>query len=167
MSQFSQQPPRVPLNAKTSTLQRLRRLSYLLDNAIPIPGTPYRIGLDPLLGILPGGGDFVGTILSAYIVIEAARLGLPRSTLTKMVGNIVFETVFGAVPVVGDLVDATWKSNARNMAILEEHLEVPKSQKHSDWLFLALLLGGLFLVVVAIAAIGVLLLTWLVNAIAR
>lgn len=159
------QPSRPPIDAKISTLRRLRRLSHLLDNAIPIPGTPYRVGLDPLLGLLPGGGDFVGSALSAYIVIEAARMGLPRGTLAQMVKNILFETVFGSVPVLGDLVDATWKANAKNIALLEEHLEVPQQRQQVDWLFLALLLGGLLLVVMAVAAISIIILRWLFSAI--
>jgi hypothetical protein len=159
------QPSRPPIDAKISTLRRLRRLSHLLDNAIPIPGTPYRVGLDPLLGLLPGGGDFVGSALSAYIVIEAARMGLPRGTLVQMVKNILFETVFGSVPVLGDLVDATWKANAKNIALLEEHLEVPQQRQQVDWLFLALLLGGLLLVVMAVAAISIIILRWLFSAI--
>ncbi len=153
----------LPLNIKTSVIKRIRRLSYLLDNAIPIPGTPYRIGIDPLLGLLPGAGDFLGTVFSMYIVIEAARLGLPRETLAKMVGNILFETVFGTLPVVGDVVDATWKSNAKNLALLEEHLAIPQSQKQTDWWFIALLLGGLALVVIGAATVTILILRWLLN----
>jgi len=76
-------------NSKTSTIRRLRRLSHLLDNAIPIPGTPWRFGLDPVLGLLPGAGDFLGTAFSAYIVLEAARIGIPRSLLGQMVINIL------------------------------------------------------------------------------
>ncbi|MEQ8960732.1 MAG: DUF4112 domain-containing protein, partial [Coleofasciculus sp. C2-GNP5-27] len=94
-------------NSKTSTLRRLRRLSNLLDNAIPIPGTPWRFGLDPVLGLLPGAGDFLGTAFSAYIVLEAARIGIPRSLLGQMVINILLDTVIGSVPVVGDIADAT------------------------------------------------------------
>lgn len=165
MSQPSPVPSPQPINAQTATLRRLRRLSYLLDQAIHIPGTPIRIGLDPLLGLLPGGGDFLGTALSAYIVIEAARMGLPRAVLTQMVSNIVLDTVTGTVPVLGDLVDLTWKANTKNMVLLEEHLGVPQQRQQADWLFVALLLGGLLLVVVAVAAISVMILRWLWGAI--
>jgi hypothetical protein len=82
-----------------------------------------------------------------------------------MVKNILFETVFGSVPVLGDLVDATWKANAKNIALLEEHLEVPQQRQQVDWLFLALLLGGLLLVVMAVAAISIIILRWLFSAI--
>jgi hypothetical protein len=160
------QPSRQPIDAHTPTIQRLRRLSYVLDNAIAIPGTRYRVGLDPILGLLPGAGDFVGAGLSAYIVLEAARLGIPRSLMVQMVTNILFETVAGSVPVVGDLVDVTWKANAKNIALLEEHLEIPRPrQRRVDWLFLALLLGVLLLIVMAVAAISVITLRWLLGAI--
>ncbi len=170
---MSQLPPRSSghsIDAKASTVRRLRRLSYLLDNAIPIPGTRYRVGLDPILGLLPGAGDFLGTALSAYIVLEAARIGLPRASLIQMVTNIIFETVLGSVPVLGDVVDATWKANTKNLALVEEHLDVPQSnvpqsRQRTDWLFLALLLVALLFVVVVMAAISVMILRWLLGAI--
>jgi len=152
-----------PSEAQTATIMRLRRLSRLLDSAIRIPGTSYRIGLDPLFGLFPGGGDFLGTALSAYIVIEAARMGVSRAALAQMVSNIIVDTVSGSVPVLGDLVDLTWKANVKNMVLLEEHLNIPHPQprKQTDWLFLALLLAGLLLVVMVMAAISVMLLRWL------
>ncbi len=170
---MSQLPPRSSghsIDAKASTVRRLRRLSYLLDNAIPIPGTRYRVGLDPILGLLPGAGDFLGTALSAYIVLEAARIGLPRASLIQMVTNIIFETVLGSVPVLGDVVDATWKANTKNLALVEEHLDVPQSnvpqsRQRTDWLFLALLLVALLFVVIVMAAISVMILRWLLGAI--
>ncbi len=166
MSQLSPRPSGQPINAEMSTLRRVRRLSYLLDKAIPIPGTPYRVGLDSILGLLPGGGDFLGTALSAYIVLEAGRLGLPRAALVQMVSNIIFDTVVGTVPVLGDLADVTWKANTKNLALLEKHLDLPpQHRQQADWWFLALLLGGLLLVVGVVAAISVMLLRWLWGAI--
>jgi hypothetical protein len=86
--------------------------------------------------------------------------------MVQMVTNILFETVAGSVPVVGDLVDVTWKANAKNIALLEEHLEIPRQrQRRVDWLFLALLLGVLLLIVMAVAAISVMTLRWLLGAI--
>lgn len=143
-------------NSKTSTLRRLRRLSNLLDNAIPIPGTPWRFGLDPVLGLLPGAGDFLGTAFSAYIVLEAARIGIPRSLLGQMVINILLDTVIGSVPVVGDIADATWKANAKNMALLETYLDSPQPEKQTDWFFLVWLLLGLLIAVTIIATLSLL-----------
>ncbi|NER90999.1 DUF4112 domain-containing protein [Moorena sp. SIO3A2] len=151
---------------KTSTLRRVRRVSYLLDNAIPIPGTRYRIGLDPIIGLLPGGGDFVGTIISSYIVVEAARLGVSRSTLVEMVLNILLETVTGSVPVLGDLVDAAWKANVKNVELLEKELNVSSSTpQKSDWLFLILLLAGLAVVLVVAVGISLAIVAWVITAI--
>lgn len=99
-------------------LGRLDSLAYLLDNSIPIPGTGRRVGLDAVLGLVPGLGDVAGSALSAYIVVQAARLGAPASVIGRMVLNVGVETVIGAVPLVGDLFDAGWKANARNMRLL-------------------------------------------------
>ena len=99
----------LPTN-QISKVHRLRRMSRLLDNAIPIPGTKIRFGLDPILGLLPGGGDSITGGLSAYIVVEAARMGLPREILWKMVGNILLDSFAGTIPVLGDLFDVGLKS---------------------------------------------------------
>ena len=106
-------------------LERVERLATLLDNAIPIPGTRFRIGLDPLLGLLPGLGDALGALASAWILVEAARLGASRTVLTRMLYNIAVDTLIGAVPVAGDLFDFVWKSDAKNVALLRRHLEQP------------------------------------------
>lgn len=102
-------------------LRRLDKLSRLLDNAFAIPGTRFRIGLDGILGLIPGIGDATGAALSIYLIVQAARLGLPVSTLLRMVGNVALETVVGAVPIVGDIFDIVWKANIRNMALLRGH----------------------------------------------
>ncbi len=142
-------------DSKLVILKRVRSLSRLLDNAVRIPGTSFRIGLDPILGLIPGAGDVIGTVLSAYIVLEATRLGLPRQTLTRMVYNVLFEAAVGTIPIVGDIVDATWKANARNVALLEAHLEAPTPQPTANRWFLALLLAGLMLTVIGLVTIGV------------
>jgi len=164
MSKPSSKPTNQSLEAKRSTLRRLRRLSHLLDNAIPIPGTPYRFGLDPILGLLPGGGDFLSTIFSAYIVFQAAQIGLPRATLQQMVLNVLVDTVSGSVPFIGDLVDVTWKANVKNIRLLEDQLDVPQAeQQKTDWWFLILLLGGLFLIMIIAVTISVTILGWLLS----
>ncbi len=163
MSKLPHQTSNKSLEAKSSTLRHLRRLSHLLDNAIPIPGTRYRIGLDPILGLLPGGGDLLSTIFSAYIVFRAAQIGLPRASLGQMVLNILVDTLSGSVPVLGDLVDATWKANVKNIRLLEEHLDVPEAQYKTDWWFLAFLLGGLFLIMGVVVTISVTIVGWLLG----
>lgn len=105
-----------------SSLKRLKQISHLLDNAIKIPFTKYRFGLDPILGLIPGGGDMAGGLMSVYIVFEAARMGVPAETLGKMGLNIVFDLLAGTVPVLGDLVDVAWKANSQNVSLLEAHV---------------------------------------------
>ena len=107
---------------RLATLNRIRKLSVLMDTSIGIPGTPFRFGLDPIIGLVPGGGDLISAAFSAYIIFLATRFGIPRQDLTKMIFNVALEAVVGTVPLVGDLFDAFYKSNIRNLAILEKHL---------------------------------------------
>jgi hypothetical protein len=108
---------------RLATLNRIRKLSRLMDTAIGIPGTKFRIGLDPIMGLVPGAGDLVSTAFSAYIIYLATRFRLPGQALKQMLFNIGLEAVVGTVPLVGDLFDAYYKSNIRNLAILEQHLQ--------------------------------------------
>lgn len=103
-------------------LRRIRKIARLLDTAIGIPGTKFRIGLDPILGLIPGGGDLVGAAISAYMIYLASSFGLEKSKISKMIQNIALETTVGFVPIVGDLFDAYFKANIRNLDILEQHL---------------------------------------------
>lgn len=105
------------------TLNRIRKLSRLMDTAIGIPGTKFRIGLDPIIGLIPGAGDIVSTAFSAYIIYLATQFGISSQDIKKMIFNIGLEAVVGTVPLVGDLFDAYYKSNIRNLAILEKHLQ--------------------------------------------
>ena len=152
---------------KINKLARLRRLSKLLDNAIAIPGTKFRFGLDPILGLLPGGGDTITGGISAYIVVEAARMGIPREILGKMVGNILIDSFAGTIPVVGDLFDVGWKSNVKNIELLEKHLDLTEFTEGdlpkptlSDRLFIAGLILLLILIVVGFATIAFYTVTW-------
>ncbi|UBF24996.1 DUF4112 domain-containing protein [Kovacikia minuta CCNUW1] len=156
MEESREMPANSQVHSKSSALQRVRLLSRVLDNAIPIPGTSYRIGLDPLLGLIPGGGDIAGAVASAYIVLESARFGLPRKTLMQMLTNLFTDAVVGVVPFLGDFFDVTWKANSRNVALLEAHLKNPRPQRAADRLFLAFLVIALLLFVAAVAAIATL-----------
>ncbi len=147
-------------------LRRMRQLTGLLDNAIAIPGTKRRIGLDPLLGLVPGGGDTLSAALSGYIIIEAALMGLPRSALTRMVLNIAIDTVVGAVPVFGDVYDAVAKANVRNMQIVESHLSAPQPSVKADRLFIGLLIVGMITFAFAAGVIGVLVFNLILQALA-
>jgi hypothetical protein len=147
-------------------LTRLRRLSFFLDNAIEIPILRRRIGLDPLIGLIPGGGDIAGMVLSCIIVLEAARMGAKRSVLMQMAGNVLLETVVGTVPMAGDVFDAAWKANARNVQLLESSLNISPSEEsvlHQRFAFL--LIVGLFVALIASLVLSALILRWVVQAI--
>lgn len=147
--------------SKAIVLRRLRQFSDLLDNAVAIPGTNYRVGIDPLLGLLPGGGDTLGAMLSAYIVLQAAQLGAPRATLLRMVWNILLDSLVGTIPLLGDFVDVAWKANTKNMTLLEAHMRSPYNRQKTDTWFVYLLLGGVVLVAIAISFTGVFIITQL------
>lgn len=108
---------------RLKNLKRIRKIANVLDSAIGIPGTKFRVGLDPILGLIPGGGDLITAGISAYMIYLAARFGLESSEIFKMVKNVVIETIIGSVPIAGDLFDAYFKANIRNLEILEKHLE--------------------------------------------
>ncbi|WP_215762114.1 DUF4112 domain-containing protein [Acetobacter sp. P1H12_c] len=102
-------------------LRRVRRLAWILDAAFRLPGTRFRVGVDALVGLLPVGGSAVMGLVSLYIVWEAWRLRVPTALLARMVGNVLLETVVDTVPVAGDLFDAAFKANLRNVALLEQY----------------------------------------------
>lgn len=131
----------------------------LLDNSIPIPGTGVRVGLDALMGLIPGAGDLAGGAFSLYILLQAARMGVPRSLLARMGWNLVVDVVVGAVPLLGDLFDAGFKANLRNLALLEGHVDRPVESSRSSRRFVALLA-----VLVSLCVIGaVVVLVWLAH----
>jgi Domain of unknown function (DUF4112) len=115
-----------PVNAR---LHRVRRLSHLLDDWLRIPGTRYRIGLDGLLGLIPGLGDAVGALFSAYILFEAIQLGIPKTLLLRLVGNIALETLVGAIPILGDIFDIAWKANRKNADLLDAYLRSSRGNR--------------------------------------
>lgn len=107
---------------RAAALRRLRGLARLLDSSFRIPGTRMRGGLDPLLGLIPGVGDAVGAAMSLYLVAEAARLGVSRAVLARMIGNVALESAVGLVPLLGDAFDFYYKANRRNIRLLETAL---------------------------------------------
>jgi hypothetical protein len=104
------------------TFDRLDRLSRLLDIAFVVPGTNVRFGVDAILGVVPVIGDWAGVALSSWVIIEAARLGVPGSLLARMAFNVAIEGVVGSVPLAGDIFDVFWRANRRNVRLLGEHL---------------------------------------------
>ena len=128
----------------------LQRLSWLMDDLIRVPGLGWRFGLDAIVGLIPGFGDTATSLVSFYILVAAVRYRVPKVTLLRMGLNIGIDYVVGSFPLVGDLFDAWWKSNQRNVALLGQRATVSASEarkgKLSDWLFVGLiilLLAGL------------------------
>lgn len=152
-------PPDGRASAREGAVRRLDSLSYLLDNSIRVPGTNARFGADAIIGLIPGFGDAAGALMSAYIVLQAARLGAPASSLARMLLNVGIEALFGAVPVLGDLFDAAFKANARNVALLRGELDRPGSTRKSST---AVVLAVVVALVVILGAVG-----WLAFAVLR
>ena len=136
------------------SLTRARTLATLLDSSISIPGTRRKIGLDPILGLVPFFGDFAGAILSGYIVLAAAQSGVPVFTLIRMIGNIAVDTLVGSVPLLGDILDAGWKSNTMNIALFEKHVETTSVPGRS--LRQVSRLSGVLLIVTSLLALALL-----------
>ena len=135
-----------------------RLLAYLLDSSIPIPGTSIRIGLDPLIGLIPGLGDAIAGIGGAVILLLAGQLQVPRIVLVRMAMNIALNSLLGAIPVAGDIFSAWFKSNLKNAELLERHASPGfRSSTVGDWVFV------LGLTVIVLILIGGILaaLTWL------
>jgi hypothetical protein len=103
---------------RESEVQRLERLARLLDSSIEVPGTKLTVGVDPLLGLIPGVGDALSLVASVYIVAMGSRLGVPRRTVWRMGLNVAVDAVVGSIPVLGDLFDAGFKANTRNVALI-------------------------------------------------
>jgi hypothetical protein len=132
--------------------RRVRSLARLLDNAISVPGTSWKIGLDPIIGLIPGVGDMVGAVLSGYIVLEAVRAEVPTFTLARMLVNVGIDTLLGAVPAVGDVFDAAWKSNTMNVALLERHLVAAGSAPPKRRNVVGVMVLALFVLVLIVGA---------------
>jgi hypothetical protein len=135
-----------------SRARRVRVLARLLDNAIPIPGTPWKVGFDPIIGLIPGIGDLVGAVLSGYIVLEAVRAEVPTLTLLRMLVNVGVDTLLGAVPAVGDVFDAAWKSNTMNVGLLERHLSATSGTPQKRHNLLGVTLIAVILLVLILGA---------------
>jgi len=103
-------------------LERLAALSRILDHAFRIPGTNIRFGVDAVLGVLPGIGDVLSNVISAYLVLEARKLGVTGWDTTRMIGNIAVDAGVSAIPFAGDIFDVFWRANDQNMKILHDHL---------------------------------------------
>jgi hypothetical protein len=134
---FSGQPGQDPL---------IEMIAQLMDSAFQIPGTRIRVGIDPLLGLIPGLGDYLSAMVSAVLVGLSSRYGVPKVVIARMVTNVLLNTIVGAVPIVGDLFSVWFKSNAMNYALLQKHAGPRRESTVGDWIFFALLIGGALII---------------------
>ena len=135
-------------------------LARALDSAIRIPGTKFTFGLDSIVGLIPGAGDLASALMSGYIVLASARMGVPPSVVVRMILNLGVDTVVGSVPLIGDLFDVGFRANTRNAQLLDRHLAEPVAVRRSSRLAVAAAIGG----VVLLAAGGIALAMLLVRA---
>lgn len=133
-------------------LARLRRLAWWLDEGIRVPGTGIRFGLDPILGLVPGLGDVAGALLGGAILMEGYRRRMPGTTLLRMAANVILDATAGTVPLLGDLFDFVWKSNRRNLDLLERHSFTPSKAARTDRLWVMTVFGLLGVTCVGVLA---------------
>lgn len=166
-----QQPPSLPahLPAKQlAQLKHLQQLSYLWDNSLGVPGTRWRLGLESLIGFIPYGGDALGVVMSCYIVWRAMEFGLPQSLLGQMLWNLLLDGLVGTVPMLGDIFDTTWKANTRNVRLLENHLQLPSTErKRANRGLVLLALLGMALLLLGIAGLSLFIFHWLWQLLSR
>lgn len=152
--------PRPPPFSTDPRLRRLRKVAWLLDQSFTVGGK--RFGLDPLIGLIPGLGDWAGAGLSLYVVYEAMRLGLPWPIIGRMLGNVAVEALVGSVPVAGDVFDFIWQANTRNLQLVDRHYRPhhrPRSLRAIGVIFFILCLAMLALLFAAISVT-----VWLIHA---
>ena len=151
--------------------ESLERLGWLMDDLIRIPGLGWRVGLDALVGLIPGFGDTATSLVSFYILVSAVRYRVPKVTLLRMGLNLAIDYLVGSLPVVGDLFDAWWKSNQMNVELLSKRATVSADEARagalSDWLFVALIIFLLVALAVGAAAVSIYLLLFIANQFSR
>jgi hypothetical protein len=124
-----------------------RLLAQVLDRSIGVPGTDIRIGLDPIIGLIPGFGDAVAGLAGSMILFLAAQLHIPKIVLVRMSVNIALNGAIGSIPLLGDLFSVWFQSNVRNVELLERHVGEDRTSTSADWAFvlaLLLLIVGVF-----------------------
>jgi hypothetical protein len=139
-------------------LSRLRRLAHWLDDGIGIPGTRFRLGADPLFGLVPVIGDLLGAIFGAWIVLQGGQMGIPLPTLLRLIWNLALDAILGSVPLIGDVYDAIAKANLKNVALIERALADPHVARRSDRGYLLAVLAiltGLCLVLLTLSILAV------------
>ena len=137
--------------------RRIGRVTHVLDELVTVPGTSQRVGLDPVVGLIPVVGDAVAAGVGLWVIGEAARFGVPRIVLGRMTLNLVVDVAIGAIPLLGDLFDFAFRSNSRNLALFRRHALDPTASTRGDRMFflglMLVLLGGAWLVLMALGEV--------------
>jgi hypothetical protein len=154
--------PRVQVLPRDETREHLIAIADMLakgmDTTIRIPGTSWYIGLDPLLGLIPGIGDVLANLIGTIILGLATRLQLPRIVLARMSLNLLINGTVGAVPIAGDLFSVWFRSHTRNAALLREAAMKADRETHADWFYVAGIIGG----TVALLLLAIAFIVWLI-----
>ncbi|HSY00967.1 MAG TPA: DUF4112 domain-containing protein [Acidobacteriaceae bacterium] len=143
--------------------ENLDLLAHLLDDWFRIPGTSIRLGLDGLIGLIPGLGDLLAGLASCLLIVAAWIRGVPYVTLVRMAVNVGLEIAVGAVPLVGDVFIIAWKANRRNYGLMTRHLRQPHRHTGRDWAFLLGLLGVVLVILLAPFVVLVVILIWMLH----
>ena len=137
--------------------RRIKRVTDVLDELVPIPGTTQRIGVDPLIGLIPVVGDVVAAVVGGWVILEATRFGIPRVVVGRMVVNLVVDLGIGAIPFLGDLFDIVSRSNSKNLDLFRRHALDPGASTRGEKAFFAgvvlVLVGIIWLIALAIEAV--------------
>lgn len=156
-----------PAPRSRSNTPDLDAIALLMDNAFRIPGLNIRFGLDAIIGLIPGLGDIITTLISLYVLAAAQRYGLTRITTARMGLNIAIDAIIGAIPLVGDAFDLVWKANQRNVALVQRHMNTPLHLRHkarrSDWFYVAAVAAVLVVILAGLIYGAYLVLAAIVN----
>lgn len=160
-----------PVTREIEIEESLERLSWLMDDLIRVPGLGWRFGLDAVVGLIPGLGDTATSLVSFYILASAVRYRVPKITLLRMGMNLGIDYLVGSLPLVGDVFDAWWKSNQRNVALLSKRATISASEARqgriSDWLFVAGIILLLIVLAVGTAAVSIYILLLIASQFSR
>ena len=144
-------------------LKDLDKLAWYLDSSIRIPGTKWTIGLDGILGLIPGIGDLTAGAISSYIILQAVKRGVSVVVIARMLINIGFETVIGVIPIVGDIFDLAFKANLRNVKLIHSYEKNPNQVNNRSGLSVTTVIIAVILVLIFVVWLAIKLLTGLVQ----
>ena len=147
---------------QTSTISNLDSLARLMDSRFTIPGTNIRFGLDSIIGLVPGVGDFATFMVSGYMVSILAKNGASGFVLARMTLNILIDALIGSIPILGDIFDVAFKANQRNIKLLREHY-VEGRHKGGAWKVILPIILLLILVIAALTWVSYKIFSWVFN----